>query len=164
MQKTDGGKATSYVGYMEKSRLYYEAQGFDRAYRWSTFDDVPFLRPVKTLSESKVGFVTTAVPNGEIPKLSRTASSHSIHQLPESFRTDELSWDKEATHTDDLNSYLPLRALQSLAACGEIGSISDRFYFTPTEYSQRNTVENDAPMIVEACIEDGVDLMILVPL
>ena len=38
----------SHVSYIDKSREYYEAQGFEQAYRWAAFDDVPFARPVRS--------------------------------------------------------------------------------------------------------------------
>ncbi len=44
------------------------------------------------------------------------------------------------------------------------GSISTRFYGTPTEYSQRSTRESDAPEIARLMREDGVDVAMLVPL
>jgi len=34
----------------------------------------------------------------------------------------------------------------------------------PTDYSQRRTIEQDAPQILARCREDGVDVALLVPL
>jgi D-proline reductase (dithiol) PrdB len=47
---------------------------------------------------------------------------------------------------------------------GLIGELGDRFHCIPTEYSQRNTLENDAPEILARCQHDAVDVAILVPL
>jgi D-proline reductase (dithiol) PrdB len=77
--------------------------------------------------------------------------------------TNDLSWDKQATHTDDSESFLPLQALQQLADNGTIGSLNHRFFGVPTEYSQRKT-GLDADQIGEWCAEDGVDIALLVPL
>ncbi|MEI2651544.1 MAG: hypothetical protein V9G12_05170 [Microthrixaceae bacterium] len=78
--------------------------------------------------------------------------------------TEDLSWDKEATHTDDPESYLPLARLAEQVGQGRIGSLSPRFYGVPTEYSQRRTIDVDAPAIVEFLREDRVDAALLVPL
>jgi hypothetical protein len=56
-----------------------------------------------------------------------------------------------------------LDALNSLADDGVIGSVSERFYGVPTEYSQSRT-HADAQEIVAWAKQDGVDAMILVPL
>ena len=80
------------------------------------------------------------------------------------FDTSELSWDKEATHTDDVESFLPLRSLAAYAAAGRIGSVAERFHGIPTDYSQRRTHEEDAPEVLRRCMEDGVDVALLVPL
>ena len=152
------------VQYMQRTREYYFAQGFDKAYQWAQHDDIPWQPLRKPLNQSTVAFITTAVPHGTIAKLSRSASSLSIGELPIEFRTDELSWDKEATHTDDVNSFIPMQALRTLAEESVIGKLAARFHFVPTDYSQRNTSESDAPRILEACLQDEVDVAILVPL
>ena len=48
------------VEYMERTRLYYEAQGFENAYQWAHFDDVPFALPSKPITELTLGLLTTA--------------------------------------------------------------------------------------------------------
>jgi hypothetical protein len=83
---------------------------------------------------------------------------------PERLFTDDLAWDKEATHTRDVESFLPIRRLQELAAQGRIGSVAPRFHGVPTDYSQRRTLEQDAPEILARCREDLVDVALLVPL
>jgi hypothetical protein len=130
---------------MQRSREYYSAQGFERSYRWAKNDDIPWQPLRKSLNQCSVTFVTTAVPSGTIPRWSRTASSHKISEMPKVFRTDELGWDKDATHTDDTGSFIPLDALRTLAGEGVIGRIAARFHFLPTDYSQKNTLESDAP-------------------
>jgi D-proline reductase (dithiol) PrdB len=51
------------VGYMERTRLYYRALGYETDYVWSTFDDVPFTKLKKPLIESKITLITTASPS-----------------------------------------------------------------------------------------------------
>jgi len=158
-----GGVMTKPIAYIERTRRYYEAQGFG-PYQWAQHDEIPWQPLNKPLAECRVAIVTTAVPDGSIAKPIRTASSWRLDQAPERFRTDELSWDKINTHTDDRCSYFPLEALENLAASGVIGSLATRFHFVPTEYSQRNTTTDDAPVVVQACVEDEVDIAILIPL
>ena len=83
---------------------------------------------------------------------------------PERLFTDDLAWDKQATHTRDVESFLPLRQLHALAARGRIGSVAARFHGVPTDYSQRRTIERHAPEILARCREDGVDIALCVPL
>ena len=154
------------IQYMERTRLYYEAQGFERPYQWAHFDEIPFTPLVKSLADATVAIVTTAISGNDVetPMVGRTARSIPIEDAPAQFFTDDLSWDKVTTHTDDPDSFFPLEALQRLGSSGRIGAIARRFHFVPTEYSQRHTLNEDAPKILGACIEDEVDVAILVPL
>ena len=151
------------IEYIDRTRAFYSAQDFS-PYNYAHHESTPFHRLQKPLSECRVAIVLTAVTHGDIPKNLRGAESHSLDDVPENFRTDELSWDKVTTHTNDRQSFFPLEVLQSLETELMIGSLAPRYHFVPTEYSQRNTRENDAPAIVEACIEDEVDIALLIPL
>lgn len=157
---------TTPIRYMERTRRYYEAQGFERDYQWAHHDDIPFTRLNRPLSEARVAIVTTAISGDDVakPMIGRTARSIPIEEVPENFFTDDLSWDKVTTHTDDRGSFFPLEPLEALAAEGRIGGLSHRFHFVPTEYSQRQTIDTDAPGTLAACIKDEVDVAILVPL
>ncbi len=77
--------------------------------------------------------------------------------------TDHLSWHKEATHTDDVGSFLPLEHLEALATSGVIGSAAPRFVGIPTIYSQRRTM-TWAEEVLGVLREDDVDVAVLVPL
>jgi hypothetical protein len=83
---------------------------------------------------------------------------------PDRLFTDNLAWDKESTHTRDVESFLPLRTLAEAAASGRIGSVSPRFYGVPTEYSQSRTVNQDAPAVLAMCREDAVDVALIAAL
>ena len=154
------------IRYMERTRLYYEAQGFERAYQWAHYDDIPFTHPGKPLNESRVAILTTAISDEDVetPMVGRTAHSYPLSQVPANFFTGDLSWDKETTHTDDRGAYFPLEPLERLVEEGRIGALAPRYHFVPTEYSQRHTLEQDAPQVRDACLEDEVDIAILVPL
>ncbi|MFT6436781.1 MAG: hypothetical protein ACJAVI_004853 [Candidatus Azotimanducaceae bacterium] len=151
------------IKYIDRTRAFYSAQDFT-PYNYAHHESSPFHRLQKPLAACRVAIVLTAVTNGETPKNLRGAESHAVSDAPESFRTDELSWDKITTHTDDRQSFFPLEVLQSLENEGVISSLAPRYHFVPTEYSQRNTRENDAPAIRDACINDEVDIVLLIPL
>ena len=159
-----------FVSYIDKSREYYLAQGFGNPYRWAYNEDVPFAPLRKPLAECRIGVVTTSWPwEGQenldlVDRPPKQAYAMASDPLPGRMFTMDLSWDKDATHTDDVGSFLPLAALQSLAREGRMRSVSGRFYGVPTEYSQRRTNAIDAPAILEFCRQDGVDAAILVGL
>ena len=160
---------TTFVRYIDRTRDYYAAQGFERPYRWAYHQDVPFTRLTKPLSESIVSLITTAnEPSPQGWKMGDPRPLRRVHSFsskdPPRLYTDDLSWHKEVTHTDDLDSFLPVHRLAELAEEGRIGSLADRCHGVPTEYSHRRTLENDAPEILHRCREDGADVVILVPL
>jgi len=152
------------VSYIDKSREYYAAHGYGRPYAWASYHDVPFAKWAdmgKDLSASTVGVVTTAFP--AVFTAPKKVYAQASSPIPDAMFTKDLSWDKDATHTDDVGTFLPLAALNALAADGVIGAVSERFYGVPTEYSQRRT-HADAEQIVAWAKEDGLDAVVLVPL
>ena len=152
------------VGYMERSRLYYEAQGFEKAYRWATFDDVPFTPLTKPLSECRLGIVTTSATYARTSMDTRAVDTGTTMPPPERLFADDLSWDKKATHLEDRESYFPILQLERAVDDGRLGSVSPRFYCVPTSYSHRESLTEDGPKIRELCREDDVDIALLVPL
>jgi hypothetical protein len=155
------------VSYIDKSREYYLAQGFDNPYRWAHHVDVPFTALAKPLADCRIGLVTTAslTDRGRAyGSRKKSVYAASIDPPPARLFTMDLAWDKEATHTEDLDSFFPINRLREAVARGGIGSLSPRFYGIPTEYSQRRTNEIDAPAVLALCREDGVDAAILVGL
>ena len=156
----------SFVSYIDRSREYYAAQGYDKPYAWPHYDDVPFTSLNKPLSQCRIGLVTTAgLPKPAEPMAAmlyrREVYAQSAVPPPSSLYTDDLFWDKKATHTKDVDSFLPVSRLAEYAQSGRIGSASPRFYGVPTDYSQARTVERYGPRILAWCREDGVDAVIL---
>ncbi len=156
--------ASADVPYMERTREYYRAQGYTKDYLWAHHEDAPFSPLDKPLGECKVGLVTTAMPDTPQGRAQRQVYSCPTTPIPGSMFTDELSWHKTMTHTHDVASFLPLAQLQQCVQEGRIKALADRFHCIPTEYSQRNTNENDAPEILSRLLHDEVDVAILVPL
>ncbi|MFT4796785.1 MAG: hypothetical protein ACJAXW_003494 [Candidatus Azotimanducaceae bacterium] len=155
---------TKPVFYMERTCRYYEAQGFDKAYQYASHDSAPFARLQKPLAESKVAIVTTASTYHREDLEPRKVGVGSTLSAPQKLFTDDLSWDKNATHTDDVDSFCPIGPMRELEKQGVIGELSSRFFCAPTEYSQNATVEHDAPRILQHLQEDDVDVVLLIPL
>ena len=173
MTTTDRGSRVAhrtYVSYIDKSREYYAAHGYPHPYRWAQYSDVPLARLQKPLSASTVAFLTTSSTmraggsSGGADRGAKRPYAADSTDEPEAMFTSDLSWDKDATTTDDVGSFLPISHLHDAADAGVIGAVSARFYGVPTDYSQRRTREVDAPDVVRWCKEDGVDAVILVPL
>jgi hypothetical protein len=156
----------SFVSYIDRSREYYAAQGYERPYAWPHYEDVPFTPLKKPLAECRVGLVTTA---GRPQGAGMIGDLLSVRELyaepaepaPTRMFTGDLFWDKEATHTDDVDSFLPINRLAEYAASHRIGSASPRFYGVPTDYSQGRTIGQAAPRILEWCREDSLDAVLL---
>lgn len=152
------------VPYMLRTRDYYRAQGYDRDYLWAHFDETPFHPVSKPLAQATIAVITTAMPDTPQGRAEREVYSSPRQPIPDSMYTEELSWDKSATHTRDVNSFLPLRQLQRLVEEGSLGAVAKRFHSLPTHYSQRLTKQTHAPEILKRCRQDGADIALLVPL
>lgn len=159
----------SYVSYIDTSREYYGAHGYEKPYEWATHDDAPFTPLSKPLSQCKVGVITTSyfLPDGfvyrvpsDMPRVPAAADRSQIGNLD----NQHLSWAKDETNTDDPETFLPLQRLDEMAEAGRIGSVSDRFYCLPTQFSHRQTQKRDTPRIIEWLTEDEIDVVLMVPL
>ena len=157
----------TFVSYIDKSRDYYLARGYGNPYRWAHFDGVPFAPLARPLSEAVVTLITTAMPAPDTiadAQTLRSVYSMQSDNPPARLSTDGLFWDRQATHTDDLDSYFPVHRLQEFVRERRIGRLAARLHGVPTEYSQRCTTERDMPEILRRCREDGADAALLVPL
>lgn len=159
----------SFVSYIDKSRQYYAASGYDQPYQWAAHDNAPFTPLSKPLSESRVGVVTTSyfLPEGfeyrvpsDLPRVPTVADRNQLESLDNQY----LFWAKDETHTNDLGSFLPLAQLERAASEERIASVSDRVYCLPTQYSHRQTQRRDTPQLLEWMREDGIDVAVMVPL
>tara|TARA_R110002096_G_scaffold256123_1_gene449385 strand:+ start:495 stop:983 length:489 start_codon:yes stop_codon:yes gene_type:complete len=151
------------VPYMERTRHYYRALGYGKDYVWARNEETPFMRLTKPLSDCTVALITTAGPPGLSNRDGRGRKhvwSGSIANPPQAFDTD-LAWDKEATHTDDRETFLPIDALQRLVSEGVVGGLAERFHGAPTDYSHRKTTEHDAPALLRRIKEDKADIAVL---
>lgn len=155
------------VGYMQRTRDYYRALGYEKDYVWSHYDDVPFARLGTPLARATIGIVTTSSPldrGNKDDKGVKHVWSMPTENPPERLYTHDLAWDKDSTHTRDRESFVPIRTLQGLARAGVIGGVAGHFHGIPTEYSQRKTIEEDAPALVERLRSERSDGVLLFPI
>lgn len=156
----------SFVSYIDKSRAYYAAQGYDNAYRWASPPEAPSFQPLSgALSTLRLGLITTAFPLPPVGQEPPTELPYAqaVEPSPTTMFSADLNRDKDAAPANERESFLPLTHMQELADAGRIGSFSPRFYGVPFDYSQRRTIEQDAPAILEFLQADAVDVAMLVP-
>ena len=162
------------IPYMQRTRDYYHAIGYDAPYRWAHNIDAPFQPLMKPLSASRVAIVTTAAKfdpakgdQGPGAPYNGSAKFFSVYDGDTSqthdLRISHIAYDRAHTAATDINTWFPLTQMQRLAAEGRIGSLAPRFFAAPTNRSHRVTIDTDAPDILARCKADEVDAVVLVP-
>lgn len=156
------------VSYIDRTRDQYAGLGYP-SYTWTHLEDEPpWASVTKSLAESRVGLIAT----GGIYLEGQTAFTFkddvTYRAIPSGTVTNTL----RATHfaydlTDarsDINVVFPIDTLRGLVAEGLVGSLAPNFYTCMGGiYSQRRVRDELAPTLVERCLADDVDLMLLVP-
>ena len=162
------------IPYMQRTRDYYLALGYDNPYRWAHFVEVPFTPLVTALSRARVGLITTAAPyqpeaGEQGPGASYNAAakfyqvySAATESVPD-LRISHVGYDRAHTSAEDIHAYFPLARLREAVAAGRIGGLAPRFHGVPTNRSHRVTTETDAPELLQRCREDGIAAAVLVP-
>lgn len=158
----------THVRYIDKTREYYRAQGYEKPYEWAHFTDIPFTPLRMPLARCRVGLVTTSEMAivGEPDAWSEDDPARDVYALPTDAPLDRLfsrkeAYDRHATTLDDVDSYLPLTRLRAAAAEGRVGGLAPRFQVIYSQYSQRKTMTVDAPEILRQMREDRVDVAVL---
>lgn len=151
------------VKYIDRTRAFYLSKGFPKPYAWAQNSHSSFTPLGKPLEQSRLALITTAMP------MDTAGQERGLHirdrqPAPEILSTNDLAWDKETTHTNDLDSYFPLNHLLDLVEQNALGSIADQYYCVPTLFSQNHTCKVDAPNILKSLQADNVDIALLVPL
>jgi hypothetical protein len=161
------------IPYIQRTRDYYQLLGYP-AYRWAHFSDVPFT-PLRTpLDRARVALITTAAPyqpgvgdQGPGAPYNAAAKFYQVYSVPSDsepdLRISHIGYDRLHTHAKDIASYFPLARLKEAVAAGRIGTLTPRVQGSPTNRSQRVTVETDAPELLRRCQEDRADAVVLVP-
>lgn len=162
------------VAYIQRTRAWYLALGYDTPYVWAHYLDVPFAPLKKPLAHSRVALLTTAAPyqpdkgeQGPGAPYNAAAKFYRVYDgdtaIDHDLRIAHVGIDRKHADLGDSGCWFPLPALRRAVAAGRIGELAPRFFGVPTNRSQRHTLEVDAPEIVAACRADGVDAALLVP-
>jgi glycine/betaine/sarcosine/D-proline reductase family selenoprotein B len=162
------------IPYMQRTRDYYLAIGYDTPYRWAHNVSTPFQPLTKPLAKSRIAIVTTAArfdptkgDQGPGAPYNGSAKFFQVYDgdtaRDHDLRISHIAYDRKHTAATDSGTWFPLPQFRRLAAENRIGEVAPRFFGAPTNRSHRVTVETDAPEILARCRADGVDAAILVP-
>ncbi len=162
------------IPYMQRTRDYYVALGYDNPYRWAHFEDVPFTPLPTPLAQARVALITTAAPyqpgvgdQGPGAPYNAAAKFYKVYSdatiAAPDLRISHVGYDRKHTTAEDPNTWFPLARLREAAAAGRIGALTPRFHGAPTNRSHRVTLETDAPELLRRCREDGAVVAVLVP-
>lgn len=161
------------VPYMQRTRDWYLALGFDNPYVWAHNTDAPFTPLDRPLSDMRLALITTAAPfqpdkgdQGPGAPYNASAKFYEVYsgdvREDHDLRISHIAIDRDHTSMEDSGSWFPLPALRT--AEGKLfGELAPRFHGLPTNRSIRHTMEIDAPEILRRCREDGVEAALLVP-
>ena len=177
VSEADLGFATDYdapIPYIQRVRDYYQGLGYGAPYRWAHYAEVPFQPLDKPLAECRIALITTAAPyqpdKGDqgpgaaynaAAKFYRVFSGDSA--VDPDLRISHVAYDRAHTTAEDSNTWFPMRQLRLQAAAGRIGAVTKHFHGAPTNRSQRTTLVQDCPELIERCRADGADAAVLVP-
>lgn len=162
------------VPYMQRTRDYYLAIGYDTPYRWAHNIAAPFQPLTKPLAQSRVAIVTTAArfdpakgDQGPGAAYNGSAKFYQVYDgdsaRQHDLRISHIAYDRAHTTATDMNTWFPLPQLHRLAGEGRIGAVAPRFFGAPTNRSHRVTIDTDAPDILARCRADNIDAVVLVP-
>lgn len=128
---------------------------------------LPFVRPPKPLSESRLALVTTGgvhVPGDERFDIDDPLGDPSYREVPSD--ADELTWTHAYYRPDatDLDAVFPLWTLRGLAAEGVVGELNRRhFSFMGAIRDPEPLRTGTAPEVAKKLLQDGVDAVLLTP-
>ncbi len=154
--------------YIDRTSEQYRSLGYGQ-YAWVHEPTVPPWQPLtKPLAECRLGVVAS----GGIYARGQTAFTFKDDTTYRAIPTDIDTAELRATHfaydlTDarrDINCVFPLDTLRGLVADGTVGGLAPTFSTCMGGiYSARRVREELAPTIVERCLNDRIDGLLLVP-
>jgi len=162
------------IRYIERTRAYYLALGYDNPYRWARFETTPFRRMTRPLAQAEVAIVTTAAPynpdageQGPGAPYNAAAKFYKVYEgstaTPPDLRISHIAIDRDHTTAEDLGTYFPLEALRKAEQDGRIGKVADVFFGLPTNRSHRQSLEVDCPQLVSRARSYPIDAVVLLP-
>ncbi len=162
------------IQYLQRTRDWYLALGYDNPYRWAHYIAVPFQPLSKPLSQATLTLITTAAPyqadkgnQGPGAAYNAAAKFYTVYSgdtsLDHDVRVSHVAIDRKHSSMEDSGCWFPLPLLRQFAQQRRIGALARRFHGAPTNRSQRHTLDVDCPELLARCREDGVDVAVLVP-
>lgn len=156
------------VDYIDATLETYSALGYPR-YRWVHSEaPPPFARPRKPLAESRIALIASGgiYVSGQIAFHFKDDISFRLVPTDvdaERLRATHFAYDLSDARRDP-NVVFPIDTLRTMAAKGEVGSLTaNAFTFMGGIYSSRRVREKLAPAIANAAAEEGAELALLVP-
>ncbi len=154
--------------YIAETRRLYDSLGYD-AYRWAERPETPPLVPLaKPLSQCRV----TLIGSGGIYRRGQiafhTKDDTSVRVIPSDTETSELrtahfAYDQTDARAD-ANCVFPLDRLRELTDEGVIGGLTEESLgFMGGIYSTRRLEAETVPLLLERCLAQEPDLVLLVP-
>jgi D-proline reductase (dithiol) PrdB len=163
-----GSDRQSPINYMKRITATYAALGYE-PYEWFVASASPPLAPVvKEVSDSRVGVIATGgiYAAGQVAFTYRDDTTY--RAIPSNISSDDLRATHFAYDLDDarkdINVVFPIDALQKLEKENIIGELAPYFFSCMGGiYSQRSVCEELGPALVQRCLEDEIDVVLLVP-
>ena len=114
------------VPYLARLREYYSSLGYDAPYRWAQYVDVPFTPLTAALGSMTVALITTAAPYqpdkgdpGPGAPYNASAKFFTVYSgdsaVDHDLRISHISYDRQHTSAEDMNTWFPLPALRRAA-------------------------------------------------
>ncbi len=162
------------ISYIQRTRSYYLALGYDNPYAWAAFDAPAFMRPTKPLKDMTIALVVTAAPykkgagdQGPGAPYNGGAKFFDVWSMPitplPNLRISHIAIDRDHTTAADMASFAPIKALLQTAKDGIIGGVTKNVFGFPTNRSQRTNIEKDAPALGALLAASGCDAVVFVP-
>ncbi|MGY9073230.1 MAG: glycine/sarcosine/betaine reductase selenoprotein B family protein [Acidimicrobiales bacterium] len=156
------------VDYIPRITAQYAGLGYGE-YRWLHSETEPAWAPVtKPLSESRVGLIASGGIYVEGQTAFHFKDDATYRAIPsdiatESLRATHFAYDLTDARTD-INVVYPIDALRAMADDGEIGELGPNGYtLMGGIYSTRRVSEELVPALVQRCLDDELDVVLLVP-
>ena len=156
------------VPYIDRTREKYDALGYEE-YRWLASEPpTPWAPLTKPISECRLGLIAT----GGVYVQGQTAFTYKDDVTYRAIPTDVVTASLRATHfaydlTDartDINCVFPIDTLRGLVNEGVVGGLARQFYTCMGGiYSRRRVREELVPALVDRCLADDVDIVVMVP-